>query len=561
MCSWKLRPRAVSTGRSFLFGALLTAARGLAYYGSGARIERVAGKLLDGQRIKAFTIGGSVTSGAGASDVSRNYASRFFHFINTTFPHSDHVLVNKGIGGTTSGIFSLCAEAMLPPDTDLVVAEFTFNEPGEQPYTSPQRRAFEQLLRKLAQLPDHPAVVVLHHYAWYFSSGDGVDAGLYYRAAETQFSTMAQYYDMPSPSVRSAVWPMMQTGVAPFKVSHVLKASQVSPEGLVLPVAQPGTEGDYFYYDKVHPSDVGHQVMAELLAGVMMQAVQNVASASASAAAAATIPAGMPVAANLLGGSSSSSSSDGSSSDGSSSSSGGSSSDGSSLRLGSQPKSNDEQASGVEGGSEQAAPELMLLPPMIPGNADVPTTVCAIQERLKPLGKAMEGFAYLPERPNATSFVEQKWGYSGLHIGDWIELEVSTADSSADAGQWCTLYLGFLRSYQGMGLARVVCKSGCECAESLVEAQWRQLVSLTQTHSFQVTQHPKCRLRLTIVERANEQTAEVANDGSSTQAAATNATSIPSGSKFQLSSVMVAHFPVVLDNRIAGTAGGLSDHG
>lgn len=61
--------------------------RGLAYYGSGARIERVAGKLLDGQRIKAFTIGGSVTSGAGASDVSRNYASRFFHFINTTFPH------------------------------------------------------------------------------------------------------------------------------------------------------------------------------------------------------------------------------------------------------------------------------------------------------------------------------------------------------------------------------------------------------------------------------------------------------------------------------------------
>jgi hypothetical protein len=27
-----------------------------------------------------------------------------------------------------------------------------------------------------------------------------------------------QYYDMPSPSVRSAVWPMMQNGVAPFKV-------------------------------------------------------------------------------------------------------------------------------------------------------------------------------------------------------------------------------------------------------------------------------------------------------------------------------------------------------
>lgn len=46
------------------------------------------------------------------------------------------------------------------------------------------------------------------------------------------------------------------------------------------------------------------------------------------------------------------------------------------------------------------------------------TSLSVLQERLKPLGKAMEGFAYLPERPNATSFVEQKWGYSGLHIGE-----------------------------------------------------------------------------------------------------------------------------------------------
>jgi hypothetical protein len=27
----------------------------------------------------------------------------------------DHVLLNKGIGGTTSGIFSVCAEALVPP--------------------------------------------------------------------------------------------------------------------------------------------------------------------------------------------------------------------------------------------------------------------------------------------------------------------------------------------------------------------------------------------------------------------------------------------------------------
>lgn len=63
-----------------------------------------------------------------------------------------------------------------------------------------------------------------------------------------------QYYDMPSPSVRTAVWPQMRAGVAPFKVSHVLKGGQVSPQGAQLPVATPGTEAQYFFYDKVHPS-------------------------------------------------------------------------------------------------------------------------------------------------------------------------------------------------------------------------------------------------------------------------------------------------------------------
>jgi len=103
-----------------------------------------------------------------------------------------HTFLNKAIGGTTSGIFATCAEKLVPPETDLVVVEFTFNEPGDQPFIFPHRRGFEQLLRKLARLPRAPAVIVLHHYAWYFSDGDGLKAGLFYRAAEMQLSSMAQ---------------------------------------------------------------------------------------------------------------------------------------------------------------------------------------------------------------------------------------------------------------------------------------------------------------------------------------------------------------------------------
>jgi hypothetical protein len=79
-------------------------------------------------------------------------------------------------------------------ETDLVVVEFTFNEEANLPYTSPSRRGFEQLLRKLLRLPNSPAIIMLHHYAWYFSFGDGVDSGLFYRQAEEQLGTMAQVW-------------------------------------------------------------------------------------------------------------------------------------------------------------------------------------------------------------------------------------------------------------------------------------------------------------------------------------------------------------------------------
>jgi hypothetical protein len=62
--------------------------RGLAFYGSGARVEAVAAKLLQGKPIKAFTLGGSVTQGAGASNRTQSsYPALFFQFLNATFPH------------------------------------------------------------------------------------------------------------------------------------------------------------------------------------------------------------------------------------------------------------------------------------------------------------------------------------------------------------------------------------------------------------------------------------------------------------------------------------------
>jgi len=38
------------------------------------------------------------------------------------------------------------------------------NEKPNEPYTTPHRRGYEQLIRKLLRLPGPPAVVQMHHY-------------------------------------------------------------------------------------------------------------------------------------------------------------------------------------------------------------------------------------------------------------------------------------------------------------------------------------------------------------------------------------------------------------
>ncbi|PRW56718.1 hypothetical protein C2E21_4783 [Chlorella sorokiniana] len=457
--------------------------RGLAYYGGGQRVERLAAALMAGQPITAVVIGGSVSRGAGSTRPDRAFPAMFFSFLNASFPHPQHAFLNKAIGGTTSGIFATCAEKLVPPETDLVVVEFTFNEPGDAPFIFPHRRGFEQLLRKVARLPRAPAVIVLHHYAWHFSDGDGLKAGLFYRAAEMQLSTMAQYYDMPSPSLRNALYKAMQSNVPPFKINKVHKAGSVTPAGVTLKPA--GAEkADYVYYDNIHPSDTGHQALAELLAGVVQTAVKNVAETAGREAA-----------------------------------TGGSSPVLDSLRRGS-----------ASGSTSATVPTkaAKLPPPMIPGNAAHATTLCAMQEEFQSVAVAMDGFEWRPERPEAADFVSQKWGYRGDKTGSWVELELSTEEAPGRRGV-ATVILGYLRSYQGMGLARVTCAAGCSCKPGLVDGLWRQHTSLMQMTSLQVSQHPRCRLRVTIVPRPGQAGGEA-------------------GNKFQLTAVMVAHTPVVLSS-------------
>ena len=59
-----------------------------------------------------------------------------------------------------------------------------------------------------------------------------------------------QYYDLPSVSLRSAIWHDMFTRVKGFKPDKVLGFNISTPLGDIIPQAEPGNEREYFYADR-----------------------------------------------------------------------------------------------------------------------------------------------------------------------------------------------------------------------------------------------------------------------------------------------------------------------
>ena len=81
-----------------------------------------------GQPITAVLLGGSITAGTGLTRLENSWGSQFFHWIQTTFPHPQHRLVNEAMPAVSSSYIAPCVEALVPGNTDLVIMEFSFND-------------------------------------------------------------------------------------------------------------------------------------------------------------------------------------------------------------------------------------------------------------------------------------------------------------------------------------------------------------------------------------------------------------------------------------------------
>lgn len=77
------------------------------------------------------------------------------------------------------------------------------------------RRPYERLLRKVLSLPNHPAVILLHAYAWLKPDPH---MGNFYNNAERDFNEMAEYYGLPAVSVKSCCYEAMRNAEPGFQV-------------------------------------------------------------------------------------------------------------------------------------------------------------------------------------------------------------------------------------------------------------------------------------------------------------------------------------------------------
>ncbi|PRW61062.1 hypothetical protein C2E21_0336 [Chlorella sorokiniana] len=140
----------------------------------------------------------------------------------------------------------------------------------------------------------------------------------------------------------------------------------------------------------------------------------------------------------------------------------------------------EEVAEGVQV-EERQDPRLQgLPPPMIPHSPSIASSACYMLEEFKPLVKKAQGFLYRPERPARTSVLAQKWGWSGLQPGEWLQLEVSTMLEAASPQRNATV---FLRA-------------------------WEPPIPYTVFLNYplhNVTQHPRCRLRVEIMNERPQQ--------------------------------------------------------
>lgn len=194
--------------------------------GTNGRLEKVFGKLADGEKVSVACIGGSVTEGAGASKVSESYTDRMVQYLRDTFTESEISYVNAGLGGTPSPLGAMRYQRdvvdALGGNPDLVILEFAVNDHEEVT----GGRAYESLVRTILGRDEDTAVILV--FAVFKSKWNMQDV----------YIPVGEHYGLPMVSVKNFTDSAYEAGKL--------------------------TDKEYFS-DEFHPTSYGHGIMADCI--------------------------------------------------------------------------------------------------------------------------------------------------------------------------------------------------------------------------------------------------------------------------------------------------------
>ncbi|WP_234122073.1 SGNH/GDSL hydrolase family protein [Clostridium hydrogenum] len=213
--------------------------------GNNRRLKAAIDKARNGEDVTVAYIGGSITEGAGAKPAHTEcYAYRSYVKFKEKFQKegSDNVhYIKAGVGGTPSELGMIRYDRDILRDgrvkPDIVIVEFAVNDAGDET----NGVCYESLVLNILSAENKPAVILL--FAVFENDWN----------LQERLSPVGEYYNLPMVSLSDAL-------VEQFKLTK--------EEGNVI------TKRQYFY-DVFHPTNYGHEIMADCLNYLFNQTSQN----------------------------------------------------------------------------------------------------------------------------------------------------------------------------------------------------------------------------------------------------------------------------------------------
>ncbi|TXT05066.1 hypothetical protein VHUM_03886 [Vanrija humicola] len=210
----------------------------VSYAGTNHRLRRALARMRAGKAFTVATIGGSVSMGHGLNApephayADANMNTRVFAWLNTTFPAArgsvydpatrpadTNVFVNGAQPARGADYFSMCSQLHVPADADFIIVEQGINDPPDKATTV----NFELLLRQMLQQESEPGVLAFNVFALKFDEMA--------MAAEVNHG-VAQFYDVPTLTVRNALAPLFANDKKPILEWFHHDVKEPNPETL-----------------------------------------------------------------------------------------------------------------------------------------------------------------------------------------------------------------------------------------------------------------------------------------------------------------------------------------